>query len=120
MYYHDGRIQINPEQNSTCDMVKETVKHEVIHAYMHCYGTNPPDHDCEELVCTEIAAYSGSGQCEAGGSDGSSFDAAGLSRKECILRGAAMSSSRKCGGYHAAKAVAESLWDSCSMGSENY
>ena len=122
MYFGPDNIQIYTKQNVDCDDVKESVRHELIHAQMQCLGyyAGPDEADCEGTVCTELAAASGSGQCAITGSDGSRFNGAGLSRKECVLRSAAASSSSKCGGYRQAKARAEEKYDECASRGPSY
>ena len=43
------------------------LKHEFVHAYDYCLIGDRNFNDCDERICSEIRAYSSSGQCDAGG-----------------------------------------------------
>jgi RHS repeat-associated protein len=77
---------------------KQIIKHEYIHSFDRCFGADFVD--CEDRACSEIRAYSGSGNCDAGGSN----RRPGVSRRACVNGGAAASMAES--GCDAAAAIA--------------
>jgi RHS repeat-associated protein len=92
--------------------LKELMKHELIHAYDNCYGSD--SNDCDEVACSEIRAYDYSGNCDSGGMNRGPRQ----SREDCVKETAKKSTRniKKCAGY--SDAEFDAMWKKCSSSAD--
>ena len=70
-------ICYNRMNNYTVRQVAMVIMHELTHAYDNCMGADPDD--CYDRACSEVRAYSYSGQCDVG-----EPARRGKTREECV------------------------------------
>jgi len=52
--------------NFAAQDIEDLIRHEMTHAYDHCFGVWMGDQNCEDKVCTEIRGAAFGGECKAG------------------------------------------------------
>ena len=104
---YNYRIHVCTNNLNSQKQVKESVIHELTHAWDHCKGTDFSD--CEEHACSEVRANKHSGGCDLGGI----YRKPGESKKDCARRVAVISvqANRKC--VSTATSDVNAIFDQC-------